>query len=177
MASNPNDSPNASKKKGRLLGLPVWAWGIGAGAFVLAVFIFFRQSQSSSGQQTNQAGVSTGPLPAGATSPTVYPFYMGNTPQQQTQSQQFGNAVVQDPQGYKVPLSSVLGGAPTIWLNSGSQVQTLGPALQTTWAGQPIEAQPVSYLGTQYYANVNNLMPTFNSLSSLNQQAPQGIYG
>jgi hypothetical protein len=182
VASNPNDIKPPVKGKHALFGIPVWAWAVGAGAFVIAVFIFFRQSQG--GTPSGQANAASGAVPAGATSPTVYPFFMGNTQQQPTQSQQFGMAtLVGDTTGPyagdKIALSSTLGGPPAIWLNQGTPVQVLGPAVQSSWAGQPLEVQPVSYLGSQYYSAVNNLQaqPTFNSLGSLNQQAPSGIYG
>lgn len=64
------------------------------------------------------------------------------------------------PQGtWDVPLSLTPGGAP-IWVKAGSQVTLAGAPVAGTYAGQTLLAEPVNYLGGQFFANVQNLPPT-----------------
>jgi len=150
--------PSGAKRE--LWGIPLWAYGIGVGAFVIAVYIFFRQTRSSSAGSTDaQQTASVANAPAGATSPTVYPFFMGQTPDTTstsvTPSQQFGKVIGDIGGGY-------------IHTEASPSSPTLG-----FWTGQPLNITGPSVTGVPYGGSSS---PGLQGVSS-NQWIPVNYAG
>jgi hypothetical protein len=65
------------------------------------------------------------------------------------------------PEGaWSIPLSTAPGGPIVSWLKPGTQVTLAGAPVAGTYAGQNLLAEPINYLGGNYFVNVDALPPT-----------------
>ena len=159
MASNPPSTPQSGGIHGKLLGLPVWAWGLGVLAFSAAIFLYFRQSGGSS--QTTSQGASMSGTGFGVPVPFPVP-QNANTSTVPTSSQQFGQVVADKGGGYILPRPDpTTAGGVLGFFDPSQPLSITGPAVKGVQYTEPSfgggvgvtsdEWIPVSYAGQTGY--------------------------
>lgn len=166
MAINPPSTAKTGIKR-EFFGLPLWAWGLGVVGFGVGLFIYLRQR----GANTTSTDSSAAQVPAGVTSPAVYPFYMGATPGSTTSSQNFGTIVGKGFAGNvvpnTVPLYAMAGEDPSkpldkqsvSWAPDKTVFTVTGTPQVGNWGGKAASFYPVIYQGQNYFVSQADVYP------------------